>query len=665
MDKIYQENELAQIKENYIVGTLATEEDNIPWLGDTREPVTYSAKMNDVIFFVKPLSQEPKNMISLHDNINKPDLYVGFSNRSISNLPFNFRNKNVDEQVQDIKDLLMEKLLVFKPVLTQKLNTSHKNIEDLTPEGDLKQNMRYYSIPNLDIDSNELETKLKHEEPIFFERYNHAMPAPLFILTKDNYIFGNIKEDQWRLDPSFNHSSRVIISPKTIKRVKIEEIEKKKYIGSNRERVVFFEDEFIDTTIADRLDSEGVTLDDVKNELDQQIEDKNPSDVIIKASEINSIHEITFLKDLELKAKSRNLIYSRRDLLNFHTSIKSSVMTILSGQSGIGKTKLATLYAEGLGLSRLSKNMLIIPISPAYTEPADILGYLNPSTGLYMPSETGLIDFLNHAERNENQVHFLIMDEMNLSQIEFYFAPFISLLELDETERFLQLYSENSICHNNQIYKSSIQLKDNLVIVGTMNTDETTKDLSDRLLDRSNIVVLEKMTFSEIESEINKKDVLSKENTGAEQAYGELFMSWKSIGESWNAFNREELSFFDEVDNCISSVDPLKGFSIRSLIKMGSYLNNLPSDENNDFKLDRRIAVDLFIKQRVITKIRGSLEEYETLIGTFGSNESEMIEGELYELFDTDRAKIISNFEFTKVELVRKARELGINGYAT
>ncbi|MFC0476153.1 McrB family protein [Robertmurraya beringensis] len=667
--KFYSNKVLEQIKENYIVGVLASKEDYLPRIGDDNEPVTYSQSMNDVLFFVKPLSQEPKEITEVENRIHMNKMYIGLSSKSFSNMPLELKyTKDVNKIIKYIRETLEGKLLLFKPVLTQQERTErfYKNIDNVIVEEDLERGTSYYAVPRIDLTPSEFEKKLLLEEAIHLEQYNHAMPAPLYVLCGD-YIYGNIKENQWRVDPS-SSNARVITSPTTIKRVQISEEERQKYIRSERDFLAFFNDEFINTDIADRLDTKGIFLIDLEEEVTlepnviTEVEEDRAEENVSTFSE--KLDEIDFIKNLEIKAKTRNLVYSREDLINFHTSIKSSALTILSGQSGIGKTRLATLYGETLGLSQENKTMLIMPISPSYTEPGDILGYLNPATGLYMPAETGLVEFLLNAQENESQVHMLIMDEMNLSQIEHYFSPFISLLELEEKERFLHLYSKDSVCHNSQKYKSSIQLKNNLVIVGTMNTDETTKDLSDRLLDRSNVVVLEKRSFLEIKKELEKVDRSKIYSSGLEDAYGEVYMSWRSNKENWNAFEEDELEFFDSIDKAISSVDPLKGFSIRNIIRMGAYLNNLPYDSEKGFHIERDKAIDLFIKQRVITKIRGPIESYENLIGTLEIGQ-EKPEGELYKLFSSESALEISYFEKTRKELNRKARELAVNGYAT
>ncbi|PAD20174.1 AAA family ATPase [Terribacillus saccharophilus] len=654
---------LEQIKENYLVGVLATKEDGLPKLGFDEEAVTYSEQMNDVVFYIKPLSQEPKEITQIQEKLNMSNLYIGIGSRSLS-MPVEYKYiTDTSKKIDIIRKRLEGRLLLFKPVLTFQERTEryHKNIDEIIVEEEWIEGKEYLAVPRIELEPIEFEERLMSEEPISLEQYNHAMPAPSYLLCGD-YIYGNIKENQLKIDSSKTHYDRVITSPSTVKRVPITQEEIHDKSGSERTKLMFLEEEFMFTTIADRLDAEGTFISDIDNDskhLDNKIITEND---VEDRDEPQRLDERAFIRDLDKIAKLKKLVYTKEDLINFHTSIKSSALTILSGQSGIGKTKLATTYAEALGLSQMKKTMLIMPISPAYTEPGDILGYLNPSTGLYMPAETGLVDFLIHAQEYENQAHMLILDEMNLSQIEHYFAPFISLLELDEKERYLHIYSKDSVCHNNQKYKPSIHLKDNLVIVGTMNTDETTKDISDRLLDRSNVVVLEKKSFQEIKSELEHTgiDIIS---SSLGDAYGAEYSKWKSTKNCWEAFEDAQLEFFDRLDRTISQVDPQKGFSIRNIIRMGDYLNNLPQDTNEVYSINRGRAIDLFIKQRVITKIRGPVELYEELIGTIDGNGEPT--GTLYKLFNESMATEISDFHKTKIDLVRKARELSSNGYAS
>lgn len=666
--------ELEQIKENYMIGVLATKDDYLPKLGDDDEPVSYSPQSDDVVFYIKPLSPEPKEITEKEiEGHFMSNFYIGFAKKSISNFPSELKySTDINKKIKYIRELFEGKILLFKPQLTyqEMRERYHKNIHDIFPEDEKYiKGMFFVPVPRIRLSPKEFEKIILSEESIEFKDYNFSMPAPLYILCGD-YIYGNIKENQWRNDASRGKNSRVLLSPENIKKVKLLEEDRSYFIVSDRENIVFFNEDFLSMNIDQKLDSEDVPtlqwMDELESEQSEDtlnINEENNS--LQEKTDITTIQldEIEFIHDLKLRAKSQKLIYSSEDLINFHTSMKSSAFTILSGQSGIGKTKLATLYAKTLGLSQENKTLLIMPISPAYTEPGDILGYLNPNTGLYIPADTGLVDFLINAQSNPDQVHMLIMDEMNLSQIEHYFAPFLSLLELNVNERYLDLYNKGSVCHNEHKYKPKIHLMNNVIIVGTMNTDETTKELSDRLLDRSNVVVLEKRSFKDIKNELMENGIGESFSAGQEDAYGTVYLKWRSTKAEWDAFNDSELEFFDQLDITISKVDPLKGFSIRNLIRMGAYLNNLPISQDGNYLIRRDTAIDLFIKQRVITKIRGPIEIYENLIGNINSHGE--VSGELYKLFSGEEARSISDFDRTKKELIRKAREMSTNGYAS
>jgi 5-methylcytosine-specific restriction endonuclease McrBC GTP-binding regulatory subunit McrB len=213
------------------------------------------------------------------------------------------------------------------------------------------------------------------------------------------------------------------------------------------------------------------------------------------------LSEYKFLRALKQFTVREKLCYEMNDLINFHICVKTNPLTVVAGMSGTGKTQLALSYARMLDLSEEEETLLFLPISPSYTEPGDLLGYLNSTNGLYVPSETGLTDFLIHAARNPDKMHMVIFDEMNLSQVEYWFAPFISLLEKEEDTRVLQLYGSKANCLNHERYPDSIKVGSNIIFIGTVNMDETTKDFSDRLLDRANIVVLNKKSVVQLKEE--------------------------------------------------------------------------------------------------------------------------------------------------------------------
>ena len=327
--------------------------------------------------------------------------------------------------------------------------------------------------------------------------------------------------------------------------------------------------------------------------------------------------------------------------------------------SGTGKTQLAKAYANVLGLKE-DENLLFLPIRPSYTEPEDIIGYFNASNCMYIPSETGLLDLLIHAENNPDEMHMVVFDEMNLSQIEYWFAPFMSLLELKEEERILKLYSKSVECKNGDKYKNSIKIGSNIVFIGTVNLDETTKDFSDRLLDRANIVNLSKQSFLEFSKE--KKE--SQNNTYNESYYSAtVYKSWKNTKNSLEAFDENELMFLDNLHGLIQKYDKQKGVSFRILEKIGEYINNIPTDESKNLVISKDEAFDIEIKQRFLTKIKGTERQFGQLIGYFNDDSLDILNSELYDFFNSQEAMAISNFEKTKDEIRRKAKELTLYGY--
>jgi len=263
----------------------------------------------------------------------------------------------------------------------------------------------------------------------------------------------------------------------------------------------------------------------------------------------------------------------------------------------------------------------------------------------------------------------VIFEEMNLSQIEHWFSPFISLLELDEEDRKLRLYNDGARPHNRNIYEPMIPIGQNVIFVGTVNDDETTRSFSDRLLDRANVVTLQKMDFVELREKLKEFEQKEDDGVSTEErsSFGlqERYTSWVEREKPWDVFEIEELKFFDQLHDIINRVDSEKGMSFRLTERMAYYLNNIPLDLDGKAMISREDALDIQIKQRLLTKIRGSIEQLEGLLGTLNKIDGKL-EGKskLYDTFKDD-GKTISHFDRTLAEIRRKAWELQANGYAS
>lgn len=361
--------------------------------------------------------------------------------------------------------------------------------------------------------------------------------------------------------------------------------------------------------------------------------------------------ESTFIQYVQDVINNKGLYLDATDIFNFHISVKTNLLTILAGIPGIGKSSFVQAYAEALGLT-YGEELLWIPISPSYQEPHDILGYLHPN-GTYIESETKLVRTLLKAYENPNQLYMIVFDEMNMSHIEHWFTPFLSILQLEKKNRILSLYEEGNEIEN--IVPSKIEIGENIIFIGTVNFDETTKELSDRLLDRANLITLQKIPFCEINMQQNQGIQIPP----LQVTTGEFRMNWLRNKEIIDVFSEEELELLDKLHGLISSHDASKGVSFRCAAAIATYLQNIPQKDNQSYMISREEGFDLQVKQRVLTKLRGT----EMTIGPL-LREDEKKGLSLVALLQSPLANCVSAFEHSLAYIRQKRRELELYGYA-
>ena len=108
---------------------------------------------------------------------------------------------------------------------------------------------------------------------------------------------------------------------------------------------------------------------------------------------------------------------------------------ILQGISGTGKTSLAYALGEFLG-----NKSTVIPVQPMWKERTDMIGYYNEFTGRF--NETTLLEKMYEANYSKD-IYITVLDEMNIARVEYYFAEFLSLMELpDAEERYLDVVTD-------------------------------------------------------------------------------------------------------------------------------------------------------------------------------------------------------------------------------
>ena len=179
-----------------------------------------------------------------------------------------------------------------------------------------------------------------------------------------------------------------------------------------------------------------------------------------------------------------NLYYNISDIRAFVSGMAVSQILILQGMSGTGKTSLA--HAMG---SFLENTSTVIPVQPMWKERTDLLGYYNEFTKRF--NETLLLEKMYEANYSED-IYITVLDEMNIARVEYYFAEFLSLLELpDPNERYIDVVSDIWSSDPLQLRNGRLKLPYNMWFIGTANNDDSTFAISDKVYDRAMVLNLD------------------------------------------------------------------------------------------------------------------------------------------------------------------------------
>src|SRR6266702_5143548 len=184
---------------------------------------------------------------------------------------------------------------------------------------------------------------------------------------------------------------------------------------------------------------------------------------------------------------ARGYYFDDETIYNYHICLKTRPFVILAGLSGTGKSKLSQLYAESIGHTVQNKRYLRLAVRPNWNDDRYLLGYLNSITGEYVTEPA--VDFIIKAEEDRDNLYFFCLDEMNLAHVEYYFSQFLSALEEDNpADRWIPLMSERAQASLSIHTPNRVLVPPNLLFTGTINVDETTQPLSDKVIDRANTI---------------------------------------------------------------------------------------------------------------------------------------------------------------------------------
>jgi len=302
--------------------------------------------------------------------------------------------------------------------------------------------------------------------------------------------------------------------------------------------------------------------------------------------------------------------FSRR----FITSLLAKKFVILTGNSGTGKTRISKKFAEYMQVDfeKGKKNWILVPVGADWTDNTKILGFYNPlaDDGHGKYEKTEILRMIEIANRPENKdvPFFLILDEMNLSHVERYFADFLSHMETPELPFILDGYAKEG-------ETGLVKYPNNLFVIGTVNIDETTYMFSPKVLDRANVIEFKPEKSEVLGMFINPKE--SSEATLASHGEAEAFTKLANrIQSGASELDDSKLERIKEVFEDIYDAVEKCGyeFAYRTAQEIRQYVSGAYelADDKENFNVEK--AIDEQLIQKILPKVHGNKKEIGQLL---------------------------------------------------
>lgn len=362
------------------------------------------------------------------------------------------------------------------------------------------------------------------------------------------------------------------------------------------------------------------------------------------------VNELEWLNGIHQACEDYGLHFNKRLLTAFHTSLKTAEwapLTVLAGVSGTGKSELPRLYSHFGGLY-----FAPVSVQPNWDSQESMLGFFNSIDNRF--DAQPVLNFLAQTQKDwepeadgypglRDAMSLVLLDEMNLAHPELYFAEFLSKLELRRGTRQNLPQLDVKIGSGMKPYK--LPLGRNVLWVGTMNQDETTKSLSDKVLDRSIVMNFPRPT------ELKRRQVLrplDERNRGAILSN----RTWGSWCQMKSTFSDEEIrpykEFIEEMNASLGVAGRAIGHRVWQSVEyyMSNYPEVLAAADNAAKAKAMHIAFEDQLVQKVMPKLRG--------IDTRGKSKTECL--------DRIREQLITGADgegFDLIEDFDQACELG------
>lgn len=289
-------------------------------------------------------------------------------------------------------------------------------------------------------------------------------------------------------------------------------------------------------------------------------------------------------------AKEEKLYYDIETIRYYISGFGATHFMILEGLSGTGKSSLPRYFAKFAGC-----NLLFLPVQATWRDKTNLIGYFNDFAKNY--TETEFLVGLYHGNYNPDMIHLYVLDEMNISRVEYYFADFLSVLEYPVDEWKLQIMQlPHDFIPPAKLLDGVIQIPENSYFVGTANKDDSTFTISDKVYDRAITIDFDnRNTPFEVKDEVSNIRLSHsklQELIQSAKAQAENHMTDADFEKLYKVtdyiYEQFDLTFGNRILNQINQIIPV-------YVACGG---------------KKEEALDFLISRKVISKLEGRFEEY-------------------------------------------------------
>lgn len=289
-------------------------------------------------------------------------------------------------------------------------------------------------------------------------------------------------------------------------------------------------------------------------------------------------------------AKTQELYFDIDTVRFFISGFAASHFEILEGLSGTGKSSLPRYFAEFIGA-----NVLFMPVQATWRDKTSIIGFYNEFSKTY--TETEFLSTLYEANYSPDTLNFYVLDEMNISRVEYYFADLLSVLEYPVADWKLKIMSvPHDFVPPVKLENGFVRIPENSYFVGTANRDDSTFTITDKVYDRAiTLEFLKKNDAFTVSENVEKIHVTASALRGLYAA---------AEADSANAFNAQDKARLDKISGFVyDTFDVAVGNRILNQLEkiVPAFIACGGTKED---------ALDFMLCKKLFSKLEGRFEDY-------------------------------------------------------